>query len=140
MAVVCASYCCLSLGPSLRNNDPCLAATIAQRASLQMAIRTALVWLAFDLPNANWVRTPASAVVGNAAMTLRYRTLVTHTRAKREESLRWQVGRIGSKVVRGLDRVGVTPQSCLLSGWRHGFDRQLSRIAAGTTVTFHETC
>jgi hypothetical protein len=107
-----------------------------------MAIRTALVWLAFDLPNANWVRTPASAVVGNAAMTLRYRTLVTHTRAKREEplSLRWQVGRIGSKVVRGLDRVGVTPQSCLLSGWRHGFDRQLSRIAAGTTVTFHETC
>ena len=64
---------------------------------MQMAIRTALVWLAFDLPNANWVRTPASAVVGNAAMTLRYRTLVTHTRAKREEPLRWQVGRIGSK-------------------------------------------
>ena len=86
------------------------------------------------------MRTSASAVVGNTVMTLRYRTLVTHTRAKREESLRWQVGRIGSKVVRGLDRVGVTPQSCLLSGWRHGFDRQLSRIAAGTTVTFHETC
>ena len=86
------------------------------------------------------MQTPASAIFGNAAMTLRYRTLVTHTRAKREEPLRWQVGRIGSKVVRGLDRVGVTPQSCLLAGWRHGFDRQLSRIAAGTIVTFHETC
>ena len=86
------------------------------------------------------MRTPASAVVGNTAMTLRYRTFVTHARATREGPLRWQVSMIGSKVVRGLDRVGVTPQSCLLAGWRHGFDRQLSRIAAGTTVTFHETC